>query len=116
MVEKSVAATEMDYLKWRGDLSFAADPFNEVDNLVLCTIAYLNDVYGEEDLLAFTLDGVSAKPENVASGDYPLGTKGYVVIRADEAKNSPARRLYDWFGSTICDEILNNNGVTPLHE
>ena len=35
-------ATEMDYLKWRGDLRFEADPFNEVDNLVLCTIAYLN--------------------------------------------------------------------------
>lgn len=79
-------------------------------------MTYLNDVYGEEDLLAFTLDGVAAKPENVASGDYPLGTKGYVVIRADEAKDSPARRLYDWFGSTMCDEILNNNGVTPLHE
>ena len=31
----------LDYLKWRGDLTFAAAPFNEVDNLVLCTIAYL---------------------------------------------------------------------------
>lgn len=79
-------------------------------------MTYLNDVYGEEDLLAFTLEGVAAKPENVASGDYSLGTKGYVVIRADEAKNSPARRLYDWFGSPICDEILRSNGVTPLHE
>ena len=79
-------------------------------------MTYLNDVYGEEDLLAFTLDGVAAKPENVASGDYPLGTKGYVVIRADEPKDSPARRLYDWFGSPICDELLRNNGVTPLHE
>lgn len=32
----------LDYLRWRGDLSFAADPFNEVDNLVLCIICYLN--------------------------------------------------------------------------
>lgn len=45
MAEKKalkVQTTELDYLKWRGDLSFSADPFNEVDNLVLCTIAYLN--------------------------------------------------------------------------
>ena len=79
-------------------------------------MTYLNDVYGEEDLLAFTLDGVEAKPENIANGTYSLATKGYVVIRSDEAEDSSARRLYDWFGSTSCDELLQNNGVTPLHE
>lgn len=31
-----------DYLRWRGDLTFAQDPFNEVDNLMLCIIAYIN--------------------------------------------------------------------------
>lgn len=25
----------MDYISWRGDLSFAQSPFNEVDNLIL---------------------------------------------------------------------------------
>lgn len=30
----------MDYLDWRGDLSFSASPFNEVDNLILCTLCY----------------------------------------------------------------------------
>ena len=34
--------TAMDYLRWRGDLPFARDGFNEVDNLVLCIISYLN--------------------------------------------------------------------------
>lgn len=29
-----------DYLKWRGDVPFTADPFNEVDNLVLAELAY----------------------------------------------------------------------------
>ncbi len=32
----------MDYLKWRGDLTFAQDPFNEVDNLLLSYVAYVN--------------------------------------------------------------------------
>ena len=32
----------MDYLKMRGDLSFAQDDFNSVDALILCQIAYNN--------------------------------------------------------------------------
>lgn len=34
--------TMRDYLLWRGDLPFSADEFNEVDNLVLCVLSYLN--------------------------------------------------------------------------
>lgn len=79
-------------------------------------MTYLKDVYGQEDLLAFSLDGVAATPENVAAETYPLSTRGYVVIRADEPEDSPARRLYDWFGSPLCDYILTQNGVTPLSE
>ncbi len=30
-----------DYLKWRGDLSFEASPFNEVDGLILSYLSYL---------------------------------------------------------------------------
>ena len=29
-----------DYLEWRGDLSFAQDPFGEVDNVILSILAY----------------------------------------------------------------------------
>lgn len=31
-----------DYLKWRGDLTFAADAFNEVDNLILSQLVYVD--------------------------------------------------------------------------
>ena len=41
-MEKQKKQTVTDYLRWRGDLSFDADPFNEVDQLILCTLAYLN--------------------------------------------------------------------------
>lgn len=30
-----------DYLKWRGDLSFKQSPFNEVDNLILAELSYI---------------------------------------------------------------------------
>ena len=32
----------MDYLDWRGDLSFEASPFNEVDNLILAWLSYVD--------------------------------------------------------------------------
>lgn len=79
-------------------------------------MTYLNDVYSNEALLAFSLNGYSATPENVRTGDYPLGTKGYVVIRSDEPEDSPARRLYNWFGSPLSDTFLTNCGITPLSE
>ena len=34
-------ANIMDYMDWRGDLSFEADEFNEVDNLILAQLARL---------------------------------------------------------------------------
>ncbi len=37
-----VSGTVFDYLRWRGDLTLTQDTFNEVDNLVLCIISYLN--------------------------------------------------------------------------
>jgi len=41
-MEKTTKTDVMDYLRWRGDLTFEQDPFNEVDNLVLCIISYIN--------------------------------------------------------------------------
>ena len=35
-------ANIFDYLDWRGDIPFSADPFNEVDNLVLSYLSYVD--------------------------------------------------------------------------
>lgn len=34
--------TIVDYLNWRGDLTFSQDPFNEVDGLVLAILSYMD--------------------------------------------------------------------------
>ena len=34
-------ANIVDYIKWRGDLSFEVSPLNEIDNLILSRISYL---------------------------------------------------------------------------
>ena len=40
-----------DYIMWRGDLSFLERPFNDVDNVILSTLAYLDfkDIVPDDD-------------------------------------------------------------------
>lgn len=35
-------ASILDYIDWRGDLSFSVSPFNEVDAIILAQVSYLN--------------------------------------------------------------------------
>lgn len=50
----------LDYLDWRGDLSFSLSPFNEVDNLIFSTLAYLklDGIVGFSDRKKHTLKSV----------------------------------------------------------
>ena len=41
------AGTLQDYVFWRGDLSFAQAPWNDIDSLIIATIAYAN--FGENE-------------------------------------------------------------------
>lgn len=36
-----IMANILDYIDWRGDLTFDQSPFNKIDTLILCQIAYL---------------------------------------------------------------------------
>ena len=78
-------------------------------------MTYLDDVYNNEALKIFAVDGVVPSVDTVKDSSYPYHTQGFVVIRSDEPADSPARRLYNWFGTPISDEILIANGITPLH-
>ncbi len=77
-------------------------------------MTYLDEVYAEEELQVFAVNGVFPSPDTVAAGTYPYNTQGYLVIRSDEPEDSPARRLFNWFGCPVSDDLLNFCGVTPL--
>lgn len=42
MANKKNKSDLIDYIDWRGDLSFDASPLNEVDALIFCQLSYLN--------------------------------------------------------------------------
>ncbi len=61
-----------------------------------------------------SVDGVMPSNETIANGDYKLVNEFYVVMRADEAQDSPTRILFDWICSSQGREIAENeNYVVP---
>ena len=74
----------MDYLEWRGDLTFSEAPLNEVDNLAFCLLSYVDldgvvpadPRMGKITLRAAAAEYFFSHPE---SGDRPLG----LIIPAD---------------------------------
>jgi len=79
-------------------------------------MTYLDDVYDNEELKVFAVNGVVPSVDSIKDSSYPYHTQGYVVIRADEPEDSPARRLFNWFGSAVCNDLLNQCSVTPLDD
>ena len=50
----------IDYIRWRGDLSFENDPFNEVDNLCFSYLSYVNiETYFNDINYSFTIKKLS---------------------------------------------------------
>jgi hypothetical protein len=78
-----------DYLEWRGDLSFGRDEFNEVDNLILSTLAYLK------------LDGVV--PPHAAGGSIKLSK---VAEQLTKRYDNPADFINNLFLKQIPDFFM----------
>ena len=122
---------QFEKLVWNGETipDFEALGFSIMDDMISIVrqcqsdpyaigysiMTYLTDVFGNRDVCLMGIDGVTPSLETVTDMTYPLTLHDYVAIRADEPEGSPARRLYDWFGSPQCDDLLLSNGLTPIH-
>ena len=78
-------ANIMDYMDWRGDLSFEADEFNEVDNLILAQLAYV-DFEG----IVTAEENASAVPLKETSGQFwEKNDKDEILARVSMTKSAP---------------------------
>lgn len=70
----------IDYLKWRGDLSFKASPFNEVDNVVISQMAYTNfdEYFKYKD--SYTIKELSELFFNDHSDEEIMASKSFVKL------------------------------------
>jgi len=60
------------------------------------------------------LDGVLPTRETVLSGEYPLVTNYFVVIRADSPDDSPERRIVNWLATPEGQEVVESAGLVGL--
>lgn len=96
--EKNVETTVFDYLRWRGDLTFAQAPFNEVDNLILCIISYLNfrrfpALHSRTPESAVTLDRIAPQmtPEDEQQGLSPNDYIPLLTLASQTARFAEVR-------------------------
>ncbi|MBQ9149051.1 MAG: substrate-binding domain-containing protein [Oscillospiraceae bacterium] len=124
LVFKGLEVPDFDAMAQENPNFWLWDDMGSIVNMILdepyaigySIMTYLDEVYAEDDLIVFSVDGVTPSPDTVKDGSYRYHTQGYIVIRSDEPENSPARRLFNWFGCPISDDLLINAGVTPLHD
>lgn len=76
--------TMYDYLRWRGDLTFDQDPFNEVDNLILAQMAYVD----YEEIVPETREG-AVPITDVYQRYWEIHTEAEIMKRESFVKFSP---------------------------
>ena len=68
----------------------------------------------DNQLKLLAVDGVAPSDQTIADGTYPLADYNYLVLRSDEPKNSPARRLADFMRADTGQSVVENAGFGPL--
>ncbi|MBE7011912.1 MAG: hypothetical protein E7415_04480 [Ruminococcaceae bacterium] len=66
------------------------------------------------ELKLLEIDGVYPTDETIADGSYPLSNNTYIVLRADEEENSPARKMAKFMLTQKGQECVKEAGYGPL--
>lgn len=82
-----MAGNVFDYLKWRGDLTFAQSPFNVVDSLILATICYTKQQSRYEEPTDYSV-ALQEALEHYVSITHPTNFFGNVMLLSQEILNT----------------------------
>ena len=66
------------------------------------------------EVATLAIDGVTASPETIAAGRYPLVTFVYLAHRADVPAGGAAARLRDWLRTPAGQAVVAESGYVPL--
>lgn len=67
------------------------------------------------ELKLLEIDGVAPNDETIASGEYPLSSNAYIVLRKDEPEDSPARRMVQFMLSEEGQQCVIDAGYGRLN-
>ena len=97
----------LDYIKWRGDLSFKQDEFNNVDNLILSRFAYLplDDVFKNLEKVKDRKGRITIR--NAYIYLIKSGIKEEKILQKEDIDLFPALANSERFGNLIIDMYVN---------
>lgn len=87
---------------------------NEGNALGYSVFYYASYMYQQPGLKMIAVDGVQPSDETIADGSYPLLNEYYLVIRADEPEDSPARQLRNWILTDEGRATIIEAGYIPM--
>jgi phosphate transport system substrate-binding protein len=87
---------------------------NEGNALGYSVFYYASYMYQQPGLKMIAIDGVQPSDETIADGSYPLLNEYYLVIRADEPEDSPARQLRNWILTDEGRAAIIEAGYIPM--
>ncbi len=108
----------MDMYDWI--LTSMMGPINMLDqdkNGLGYSVYYFEQFMAPNDNLSLcAIEGVLPTAETIASGEYPLTTEVYVVIRKDQESDSLPHALRDWYLSKEGQDLVRKSGYVPMDD
>jgi ABC-type phosphate transport system substrate-binding protein len=95
-----------------GLIERVAEYQNDASSIGYTYAYYLENLYHNENIKVLRIEGIAPSPQTYLDRSYPLTTAYYAVIRADEPKDSPARRLRDFLLTDTGQAIIEMAGYT----
>ena len=108
------APTELKQMAMGGLIDALASYNNSANALGYSVFYYASYMYAQPGLQFLSVNGVAPSNKTIADGSYPFLNDYYVVIRADEPKDSPARKLQQWILSSAGKAALEKAGYIAI--
>ena len=74
---------------------------------------FVTEMAQNPNIRILSIDGVTPTTETIASGEYPLTSHFYAVIRRVE-RDTPARQMFEWLQSPEGQALIEQEGYAPL--
>ena len=98
-----------------GELIDAVASYNNAPDAIGYSYYYfVVDMWGNDKVKLLEVDGVYPDKKTISSGQYPIRTAYYAVIRADEPKNSSVRKTLAWILSDSGQQVAEGAGYVKV--
>lgn len=96
-----------------GIIEGVSDYANTGNALGYSVYYYLANMYATEGIRMLGIGSVLPSHETIGSGEYPYVNDFFVIIRADEPADSPARQVMEWLLSPDGTQAVVDAGYVP---